>query len=91
MRPRDQTVRLVLHQFLRTTGIGNDNWQSGRLCFENYVAECVGGAGKNKNIRRCVRGSQFRAPEITGKKRLRQRFREGFGIRAMTDDKKLNR
>ena len=59
--------------------------------FENYVPERVGGAGKNKDVRRRIRGSQFRAPEITGKKRLGQRFRERFGLRAMTDDKKLNR
>ena len=59
MRPGDQTVCLVCHQFLRAAGIGNDNRQSGRLCFEDYVAESVCGAGKNKDVGRCICGSQF--------------------------------
>ena len=70
MRSCDQTVRLVGNQFLRTTGIGNDNWQSGCLCFEDYVAERVGRAGKNKDICRRIRGGQFVAFEIAGEKRV---------------------
>src|SRR5206468_3524913 len=52
----DETVRSVFYQLLGAARIGNNYRHAASLRFQNDVAECVGGAGEHKNIRRSVGG-----------------------------------
>ena len=73
---RHQSIDPVLHQFLRTAEIGDDHRKPGCLRFDDDVAERVGRARKNKNVRRCVGLRERFAREISEENRVGQRGRQ---------------
>ena len=84
--PGNEPVSAVLDEILGPTDIGDDDGEAACLGLDHDVPKGVGGAGKDKEVGRGIRGGELLGMQTAGVDPLGKQFLHHAGIRTVTDD-----